>query len=214
MKIAVNEARVRTASVEIKTLSVSGKQVTLALFRQLLEKPLIDDDGMFTGLPWGTINYHPDRCAKDPKHVHVVWQLGDELRRAAIRPPSTDRLTSENIDMLLLSGLEISYDEEKYKGRCALPTWARMSRFSSHAFFTVEGIGCRALLPFSSYDFSGNIRRDKVDEMHLTQANDAPSFDEALKGVKQEVRDLIKYRAKYSKRWEEIGNLPQIFIAV
>ncbi len=35
MKIAIEEALVKTAVIEIRTLAVSNKQVTLALFRQL-----------------------------------------------------------------------------------------------------------------------------------------------------------------------------------
>ncbi len=82
--LTVQNAAITTASVEIKTLTVSGKQVTLAVFRQLLDKPLIRDDGTFAGQPWGTVNYHPDKCANDPAHWHVVWQEGDQLRRAAV----------------------------------------------------------------------------------------------------------------------------------
>jgi hypothetical protein len=35
-------AQITTASVEIKTLTVSGKQVTMAVFRQLYQEPLYD----------------------------------------------------------------------------------------------------------------------------------------------------------------------------
>ena len=38
MIIDVQQAEIKTASVEIKSLTVSGKQLTLAVFRQLQEK--------------------------------------------------------------------------------------------------------------------------------------------------------------------------------
>lgn len=46
-------AEIKTAVVEIKTLTVSSKQVTLAVFRQLMEEPLVNDDGTLNGTPWG-----------------------------------------------------------------------------------------------------------------------------------------------------------------
>ena len=42
--IEVRTAEVKTAAVEIKTLSVSGKQMTLALFRQLKKEAIHDPD--------------------------------------------------------------------------------------------------------------------------------------------------------------------------
>jgi len=85
-KIQDREATIKTASVEIKALTVSGKQVTLALFRQIVEERLIDESTLqYRGMPWGTVNYHLEMC-KDMRrdHIHVVWQKGEELRRSAI----------------------------------------------------------------------------------------------------------------------------------
>jgi hypothetical protein len=101
-QLTVQQAQITTATVEIKTLSVSGKQVTLAVFRQLLEEDLIDSDGMLPtlrGTPWGMVNYHPEKCSEDSRHRHVVWQLGDELRRAYVsdvREPSWLRSRNAN----------------------------------------------------------------------------------------------------------------------
>lgn len=83
----LHNAEIRTASVEIRALTISGKQVTLAVFRQLREEPLIAEDATLNGVPWGTVNYHPDKCGDDPEHLHVVWQRGNELLRARVNPP-------------------------------------------------------------------------------------------------------------------------------
>ncbi len=80
----VHNAQISTAKVEIKTLTISGKQVTLAVFRQLIDELLIAEDGRLKGVAWGTVNYHPDKCGDDAPHWHVVWQLGDELRRSKV----------------------------------------------------------------------------------------------------------------------------------
>lgn len=83
--IHAHEATLRTASVDIKSLTVSGRQVTLAVFRQVQSELLVaEPDPELLGLPWGHVNYHPDKCGDDGEHLHVVWQKADELRRAYV----------------------------------------------------------------------------------------------------------------------------------
>lgn len=83
-------ADVTTATVEVKILTVNGRQVTLAFFRQLVEETP-SDGATF----WGRVNYCPNRdCSqpsrdrnlygKWPEHEHLIWQRGDELRRATV----------------------------------------------------------------------------------------------------------------------------------
>lgn len=84
-QLTTQNATITTAAVEVKTLTISGKQVTLAVFRQLREEPLIAEDGTLNGVPWGIVNYHPDKCSDSFfPHWHVVWQHGTELRRARV----------------------------------------------------------------------------------------------------------------------------------
>ncbi|MBT2425222.1 hypothetical protein J7F02_05860 [Streptomyces sp. ISL-112] len=84
-QLTTQNATITTAAVEVKTLTISGKQVTLAVFRQLQEEPLIAEEGTLNGEPWGVVNYHPDKCGDDRfAHVHVVWQRGPELLRARV----------------------------------------------------------------------------------------------------------------------------------
>jgi hypothetical protein len=85
-------AQITTAAVAIKALTVNGKQVTLAVFRQLYNEPLYDRlTWEAAGTPWCRVNYHPDKCERDTiAHEHVVWQKGEELRRARVdRPKGT-----------------------------------------------------------------------------------------------------------------------------
>ena len=97
-QLTVHNAQITTAKVEIKTLTISGKQVTLAVFRQLIEEPVIADDGTLNGVPWGTVNYHPAKTCRAEEHagerehydylgshLHVVWQKGTGLRRSTVR---------------------------------------------------------------------------------------------------------------------------------
>jgi hypothetical protein len=78
---------IEPATVTINTLTINGKQVTLDVFRQLKEAVLINHDGSLAGPPWGMVNYHQKSCDKLEKHVHVVWQLDDQLRQDTIQPP-------------------------------------------------------------------------------------------------------------------------------
>lgn len=84
--LTVHNAEIKTAAVEIRTLTISGKQVTLAVFRQLREEPLVAKDGTLNGVPWGTVNYHPvpKQCEDVRDHWHVVWQKGSELLRSTV----------------------------------------------------------------------------------------------------------------------------------
>jgi hypothetical protein len=110
--ITTHEAVVKTATIQIKTLAIRNKQVTLAVFRQLQQEDLLDQDTCeVQGIPWGRVNYHPDRannysgteivpCQHAPAHIHVVWQKDDELRRAYVpeRWPMAYWLESEITD--------------------------------------------------------------------------------------------------------------------
>lgn len=81
--LTVEEATIKTATVEIKTLTISGKQMTLAVFRQLQEESISEREMQFPSdmNVWGRVNYHPDKCADYSEHIHIIWQKKEELRR-------------------------------------------------------------------------------------------------------------------------------------
>ncbi|MFF4836585.1 hypothetical protein [Streptomyces sp. NPDC001315] len=83
-RLTTQNATITTATIQIQTLTIGKKQVTLAVFRQLPEEPLISDDGTLNGEPWGRVNYHPAKCEGHANHWHIVWQQGSELLRATV----------------------------------------------------------------------------------------------------------------------------------
>lgn len=84
-QLTVHNASVTTMTVEVKTLTIGTRQVTQGIFRQLIDEDLISRDGSLNGTPWGHVTWHPDNCAtSDRPHWHIVWQKGDELRRARV----------------------------------------------------------------------------------------------------------------------------------
>lgn len=85
MLIDVHSAEIKTATVEVKALVIGGKQVTLSVFRQLIKAPVVGDGNRLLGTVWGHVNYFWGECK--PDHLHIVWQKGDELRRACVLNP-------------------------------------------------------------------------------------------------------------------------------
>lgn len=85
-----HHAELTTASVAVQTMIVAGQRLTLALFRQLRERPLIsEEDGVtLNGKPWGVVEYHPapKTCPKS-EHLHVVWSEDSTLLRDTITAP-------------------------------------------------------------------------------------------------------------------------------
>lgn len=82
-QLTVQNATVTTATIEVKTLTIGARQVTQGIFKQLIEEPLIAEDGTLNGVPWGHVTWHPEGCTRDD-HWHIVWQRGENLRRAHV----------------------------------------------------------------------------------------------------------------------------------
>ena len=85
MKVLIKDATIRTVAVEIKSLTVEGRQVTLSVFRQFDGEDVVDFETLtLKGKIWGRVNYHVDCKGLPSNHIHLVWQKGDELRRDCV----------------------------------------------------------------------------------------------------------------------------------
>lgn len=87
-------AEVTTASVTVKSLTLEKRQVTLAVFRQLIEEPIFDWDKMaLCGVGWGHVRYMIDE--PPDQAINLVWQKGNDLRRCIVHkaaPGWTERV--------------------------------------------------------------------------------------------------------------------------
>lgn len=84
-KIQQNETTVASVAVEVKTIIIGGRQFTKGLYAQVRSECIIDyDDCTLRGIPWGYIHLHDKDCGGIMDHLHVVWQKGDELRKATV----------------------------------------------------------------------------------------------------------------------------------
>lgn len=90
MSIAVykDHAVIHTATIDVKTIRLNKRQVTMSVFRQLDEETIFNVDGTLAGIPWGRVNYtwKDNRLGTD---YHIVWQDGDMIKRSSV--PSIER---------------------------------------------------------------------------------------------------------------------------
>ncbi|WUR84507.1 hypothetical protein OG967_39910 [Streptomyces phaeochromogenes] len=205
-------ATVTTASVELNTLTISGRQVTLAVFRQLREEPLIAQDGTLNGVPWGTVNYHPDKCTDGKEHLHVVWQRGAELRRASVQPPAgtfhEHPLAGWYVHVRVLAGL--TCDERDPDVRA----FARQTQMeSARAWVRVAGLRFHSTVSnacASAYELG--LHRDRaMDEMRAQLAGAPADLDVSAEALRARLESVA---TAYTESWRALDQLPQLFIAV
>lgn len=205
--LTTRNAEITTATVEIKTLTVSRKQVTLAVFRQVQYEDLYDYDGSMKGIPWGTVNYHPDKCAGGEEHTHVLWQKGSELRRAAVE--KGQRIVRASKDQ---EGLA-----EYIQARFCM-TGHNWDKFESED----EGFkrdNRRYMDDIIWFDLHGFRRFAKKPKSHYGYGCPEPeeAREEAVRLWKyfrddtEEQQDDI---VRHTGQWKEMLDLPQLFIAV
>lgn len=227
--LTVRNAELRTVTVEIQTLTVSRKQVTLAVFRQLEEKQLIDpkDQGL-NGLPWGRVNYHPDNC-RDDDHIHVIWQEGSELRRAKVDEPSRP---SEDIH--IIPGVLNEYarawfchsghDYAEYS-----KSGFKLDHVADSVSYEIHGLDVTAELPsrpwYGSCDYCGLVYTSNREEREVAEKEarryawgEISWAADEIKREKDAEYDRIEAEEamweRYRKQWEALNDLPQLFIAV
>jgi hypothetical protein len=82
MSIEIQQANLKTVSVNIQVLKVGAKQMTLSVFRQLDQGDVFNEwTGELEGAIWGRVNY---QWSGHEEHLHLVWQQGTNLRRACL----------------------------------------------------------------------------------------------------------------------------------
>jgi hypothetical protein len=55
--VTINDVRISTATVDIQVMRIGSKQMTLAVFRQLPSKNILNERGNLLAHPWGWVNY-------------------------------------------------------------------------------------------------------------------------------------------------------------
>lgn len=87
-----SQPHIETLQVSVQVVRIGQKQMTQAVFRQLKKENLVNlETFALRGIPWGRVHYFWEDCGFSTlerryqrwecRHYHVVWQLGQELRR-------------------------------------------------------------------------------------------------------------------------------------
>lgn len=90
-KLTTREVTIQTVDISVQAMRIGPKQVTLALFRQLVHAEVFDlESGLWNGQPWGWVHYHWDGCGMNWQAwnagyaKHIVWQDGELLKRDTV----------------------------------------------------------------------------------------------------------------------------------
>jgi hypothetical protein len=239
-QLTTHNASITTAAVEVKALTLSGKQVTLSVFRQLREEPLLAEDATLNGVPWGYVNYHPDRCGDDGRpHWHIVWQRGQELLRSRVdhSHPNTEWGCKEGDAFLTAHAREVFEHRGQYfNGRMPVVNSDMVAVVRKEAPFPVGMIFDQSLI--SAY-FAWEEWRTVADK-HAKAPNSGTSLFEpryrrkladaveALSCAAPEPGEVAELYATYRGRLDDeisrrqrhhqvraaLAELPQLFIAV
>jgi hypothetical protein len=213
-QLTTETATITTAAIQIRTLTIGKKQVTLAVFRQLREEPLIAEDGTLNGVPWGTVNYHPDKCGDAKEHIHVVWQHGDELRRSHVRAPKhawhEHPAAGALVHVLVANGLTRADNPPDIKLYGGLPGEGYGAVVQADGVQFHSGVSRDCYNAYSEYGSYGDRPRERLRD----QVNQRSRGD-ALDGLADKfVGQLDVAAGAYKASWVALSELPQLFIAV
>ncbi|WP_329521202.1 hypothetical protein [Spirillospora sp. NBC_01491] len=213
--LTVHNAEIKTAAVEIRMLTISGKQVTLAVFRQLREEPLIAEDGTLNGVPWGVVNYHPNKCADQSEHLHVVWQSGIDLRRSTVNPCTRSapipmsKVTEQWLDAAILDG----WVADGYDPRRARPSRIKVEFRTGTVDVLVDEAAGEAMWP-DPRDGDECARREREAARKRLRGRVVDTRGALEAHLEEELAAKIATRERHDAQWKALSDLPQLFIAV
>lgn len=204
-QLTTQNATITTAAVEVKTLTISGKQVTLAVFRQLQEVPILAEDCTLNGEPWGVVNYHPDKCVDAADHLHIVWQKGEQLLRSAVYTPAFSEHRSSTVGAYVEALFASGY--RKWDSRPTVVDGLTVTRpphvgAPTHVRFRYDGVRFFGAISYTAFQASGG---DNGALQKLQESVGGADMDALLASLPTD-----RYRAA----WADLQRLPQLFIAV
>ena len=197
------------ATIPIRTRNVCAKQKTLSIFRQLIEAPAINTEGRVQGKPWGVVNYHPDRCDDAKQHLHVVWQLDDQLRRGFVLAPEHAYLRHPLVAEYVTARIHVGARRDTPR--------AEHGDLKVHRSVTTRKIG--TTVHVRGVRFAGTVTPLALSVFDRTSYDDQAErlpddFEDAYQRPLRpsaEVAELLPVEA-YKAAWRELSALPQLFI--
>jgi hypothetical protein len=214
---------------EIRVMKVGKKQVTMGLFRQLPRDILLDPATLqLRGVPWGHVNYWWDGDGAYAGHgtqLHVVWQLGDVLKRAIVyETPHGAALAALDHqyqglveDWALLQVARAENVVANGHRACDIYLDKRIYHVNLHDhlpyvlihYWGTHAPQGRGYSP-DTHDTAAARYAELLGERGLIGLT--PQAVCAALAVVASERDA--YKARWAKQWQVLSMLPQLFIAV
>ena len=241
--LTAHEAIIQTASIDIQTLRVGKKQVTMGLFRQLPLMSITTYPGtLFQGNPWGYVNYWWDGDGRQSSEytdkpitataLHIVWQRGERLYRDVVyAEPRFNYLwhyeqheeRTLNAVFLLLVGQATAWEDLRVAQRpgCRLTCGTLQ--------YTLPLPGTKTITEAAQKLWQARFRKPEQQPMYGYQdAKAREAYDTLLQewglttvavpeawGAFEAARDDKQtYITEWAEQWASLRRLPQLFIAV
>lgn len=229
-KLVINadQAKVTTVSISIQVVRIDNKQMTLAVFQQLVRKPLIDWKTLqLRGVPWGWVNYHKG-CSLWNDHLHIIWQDGNRLLRSdvcrddfsrALEWKKNHRRAEESLAdavavLLLRNGVE--RDPECWQGLLEELRNGVVSCRLGRNNLSIATTSFPALdrLRNSLYWERERFLSETEEIVRNRHGGEIPGFQELWKEAQAAAERAEKVLDRWSELYSSLENLPQLFIAV
>lgn len=208
--VQAKDAKLRTLQVTIESLTVEGKQMTLAVFRQLPSMDIEDREGKLVPEVrlWGLVRYQ----IKDEGGLWVVAEKGGILYRAAMPALPHMYYTQREVE-------KAEAARNKHKGGTT-----REENWFHEAEQDLEKAERGERPSFALFDFYGFSQdaiieeaRRRLEEHRTAWTKSVLSLGDAEEGLERaryKLRQVQEYSANIEALRKVLQGLPQLFIAV
>jgi len=230
--LPIDEVSVQERSVTIRVLTVGTKQVTQALYKQLVDDSVLDNMGNIKGNIWGWVNFHSEYCGSSGSHLHTIWDDGGVLKRCCLYerygPFSVHEKLSNQLNYAGLCYLYLAFNE----GKLEIPEDDSISAGPIRKFAITIGrhhlnlTGQDSMIDLLRYhrnkcSYMIDVLQKKFnDDLSLYMGKSGISstlFFSSSKLHEEMIRiekELTEYEDTYARSYSEIKSSNQLFIAV
>ena len=224
--VRVDSASVATVEVTLKALKIGKKQMTQSVFRQLMDESPMDLDKMaLRGTIWGQVNYYWKDChvndygSSRHDHVHIVWQLGGELRRAGVDKESGIGPSRHTGSIKRAIGRYGAFEEALNQQKLELIVNGPMLKIGPWTV-KITDVEYYSLQDFYQEN-NKEVQRDSREELEGYCASYLKKFDEcrnegeSIIDMWHRFNDLEKdLKNRWEQLYDKLINSEQLFIAV
>lgn len=184
--LPLDEASIQERQVTIKVLTLGTKQVTQALYRQMVEDELIDEStGVLNGTVWGWVNLHID-CHEERPHQHVIWEEEGQLKR------STVILRSQRTEYHQVLTKDLEYMTKAYVGMVFLANKKFPSQEKEYIYIMVRNRSVKVKLTDNMQSFLYLPTSLKNDRAELERLQDPSAEKGSGYSSKQSQMEYLK----------------------